>query len=85
MKDFILYGRSRMRKISTRSGVILMGCGLLALAILPACRPHRASETVPGWNQKQAEKQKEQITKEQAEKVDKNAPSFFPSPQNANP
>lgn len=50
----------------------------LGVAALASCEPHSAAQTVPGWAEKQAEKQKEAERAEQAQKVDPDAPSYFP-------
>lgn len=69
---------SHIKSISSHKGIIFLGIGIFALATFTACEPHPASQTVPGWEQKQVAKEKVQEQEKKAEKTNKDAPSFFP-------
>lgn len=64
---------------SFRAAAIMLGLGIL---IFTSCQPHSASETVPGWDKMQAEKQERTLQKEHTQKIDPNAPTFFPNQTN---
>lgn len=75
MSNFERINRNNVSPLIFRMSLAALVAGVIALT---SCEPHSASETVPGWDKKQAEKQEKAKLDEQAQKVDPNAPSYFP-------
>ena len=61
----------------------LLTVAVLALCLHTGCEMHPASQTVPGYAEKQKAKQKkQQQSVDHSEAVDPNAPSYFPPKKN---